>query len=406
MAIDWENIRELVNLHLDLQSLNLHKINHVLHSKPELAYHEFHAHDMICDFLAQQGFAVQRKTYGLDTSFEVTVGSGGSLVIICAEYDALPNLGHACGHNLIASSSLAAFLAAAHVLRELGLDGRVRLLGTPAEEGGGGKVRLIQAGAFSPPGDIAACIMAHPIARHSINNVPGLAALDLIASVKFRVEFKGKSAHAAGEPWNGTNALDAAVAAYNNVSMLRQQMRPDERVHGVFEVGGTVPNVIPDYTRMNWYVRAPTTEQAERLEARVHACIDAAALAAGCTNNYIYADTYKHVISNRSLCAIYAEEMDHLGQDILLKPAEPFLASTDMGNVSHEVPSFHGAFGIPTDPDTALHSIKFADAAGAPEALVCAVESAKGMAMMVLRVVVEEGVAARVRRDFEERNVV
>jgi metal-dependent amidase/aminoacylase/carboxypeptidase family protein len=129
--------------------------------------------------------------------------------------------------------------------------------------------------------------MAHPITRHGIGGVDGLAALDLIASHKFRVEFRGKSAHAAGEPWNGTNALDAAVAAYNNVSMLRQQIRPEERVHGVVEVGGTVPNVIPDYTRMNWYVRAPTTEQGEKLQTRVHACIDAAAAATGCAHNYI-----------------------------------------------------------------------------------------------------------------------
>ncbi|KAG6038948.1 hypothetical protein E4U41_003453 [Claviceps citrina] len=300
MAQDWEHIRELVNSHLDQQSPELHAVNQSLHGTPELAYHEFHAHDTICDFLERQGFAVRRKTYGLDTSFEATAGSGGRLVIICAEYDALPELGHGCGHNLIATASLGAFLAAAHVLKRLGTGGggRVRILGTPAEEGGGGKARLIRAGAFSPQsgdddddddddGAVAASIMAHPVSGHSIGGVAGVAALDLIASLKFRVEFRGRSAHAAGEPWNGTNALDAAVGAYNNVSMLRQQMRPDERVHGVFEAGGTVPNVIPDYARMNWYVRAPTTDQGETLQRRVRACIDAAAMATGCTNNYV-----------------------------------------------------------------------------------------------------------------------
>ncbi|KAG5985102.1 hypothetical protein E4U54_006062 [Claviceps lovelessii] len=293
MAVEWQHIRQLVNSHLNQQSSDLHSVNQAIHSRPELAYQEFHAHDTICDFLEAHGFAVERKSHGLETSFEVTIGSGGRLVIICAEYDALPNLGHGCGHNLITTASLGAFLAAAHVLRKLGLGGRLRLLGTPAEEGGGGKAQLIRAGAFSPPADIAASIMAHPVTRHSIGGddvvagVAGVAALDLIASVKFRVEFRGRSAHAAGEPWNGTNALDAAVSAYNSVSMLRQQMRPHERVHGVFEVGGTVPNVIPDYTRMNWYVRAPTTHQAEGLQRRVCACMDAAAAATGCSNNYI-----------------------------------------------------------------------------------------------------------------------
>lgn len=287
MSTDWEQIRQVVNSHLDQQSPELFKINQLLHANPELAYKEFFAHDTISDFLEKQGFTVQRKTYGLDTSFEVTIGSGGRLVIVCAEYDALPNIGHACGHNLIATSSIATFLGAAHAMKTLGINGRLRILGTPAEEGGGGKAKLIKAGAFAPTEDVAASIMAHPITKHGIGGITGLAALDLIASLKFRVEFKGKSAHAAGEPWNGTNALDAAVGAYNNVSMLRQQIRPDERVHGVFEVGGTVPNVIPDYTRMNWYVRAPTTEQGEKLQTRVHACIEAAAVATGCTHNYI-----------------------------------------------------------------------------------------------------------------------
>jgi amidohydrolase len=287
MSTDWGKVQDLVNSHIDQKSTELLEINQALHNKPELAFEEFHAHDSISDFLEKQGFAVRRKAYGIDTSFEATIGSGGRLVIVCAEYDALPEIGHACGHNLIATSSMAAFLGAAHALKTLGIKGRLRILGTPGEEGHNGKGKLIRAGAFSPPEDVAASVMAHPITRHGIGGVDGLAALDLIASHKFRVEFRGKSAHAAGEPWNGTNALDAAVAAYNNVSMLRQQIRPEERVHGVVEVGGTVPNVIPDYTRMNWYVRAPTTEQGEKLQTRVHACIDAAAAATGCAHNYI-----------------------------------------------------------------------------------------------------------------------
>ncbi|GAO19432.1 uncharacterized protein UV8b_06231 [Ustilaginoidea virens] len=407
MSVDWDRVRDVVSAHVDQQSPELRRISQALHANPELAYQESFAHDAISDFLQKQGFAVGRRAHGLDTSFEATAGSGrGRLVIVCAEYDALPSIGHACGHNLIAASSLGAFLGAAHAMRTLGIGGRVRILGTPAEEGGGGKVKLLQAGAFSPPEGVAACIMAHPIPAHALGGLDGLAALDILASHKFRVEFRGRAAHAAAEPWIGANALDAAVGAYTNVSMLRQHIRPEERVHGVVEVGGTVPNVIPDYTRMNWYVRAPTTAEGGKLEARVRACIDAAAAAAGCTNNYIPSETYKHVINNPGLCEAYVGDMAKLGGNVVCKGPRLVVGSTDMGNVSHEVPGFHGAFGIPADPGAALHSIDFASAAGKPEAHECAMKSAKGMAMLALRVIADHELAARVRLDFEEGNAL
>lgn len=267
----------------------LHKINKALHQNPEVGFEEHFAHQTITDYLCSLGFDVKKHAYGLDTSFEAQYGSGGRLVIICAEYDALPGIGHSCGHNLIATSSIATFIAAAEAMKKHGIEGRLRLLGTPAEESGGGKANLIDAGAF--PRETAAAIMAHPLAAHQIFHKPGyyqgLAGLKLIASHKFKTEFRGKSAHAAGEPWNGINALDAAVAAYSNVGLLRQQIEPDERVHGVIEAGGTVPNVITDYTCMNWNVRSPTIARADKLLARVKNCIEAAALASGCKVEYI-----------------------------------------------------------------------------------------------------------------------
>lgn len=289
--MDIEQARTLVNNHLDELSPELRVINKALHDNPETGFNEFFAHDTLTSFLEKRGFQVKRKTYGLDTSFEATLGSGGRQVVVCAEYDALPDIGHACGHNLIATSSLATFLGAAHAMSTLHIPGRLRILGTPAEEGGGGKARLIDAGAFNPPDDVAAAIMAHPTASHQIgaaeDNFSGLAGLKLICSHKFQVEFHGATAHAGGEPWKGTNALDAAVAAYASVGMLRQQIRPDERIHGVIEVGGTVANVIPGYTRMNWNVRSATVARADKLLARVKACLEAGALASGCTVNYI-----------------------------------------------------------------------------------------------------------------------
>jgi amidohydrolase len=284
-----EEARSIVESTMKSADSELHKINKALHANPELGYEEHFAHKTITSYLSSAGFNVKKHAYGFDTSFEAEYGSGGRLVIVCAEYDALPGIGHSCGHNLIATSSIATFIAAAKVMKQYSIQGRLRILGTPAEEGGGGKAKLIDAGAF--PKDAAAAIMAHPMSAHQIFFKPGyyqgLAGLKLIASHKFRTEFRGKPAHAAGEPWNGVNALDAAVSAYTNVGLLRQQMEPDERVHGVIETGGTVPNVITDYTRMNWNVRSPTIDRADKLLARVKNCLEAAALASGCKLEYI-----------------------------------------------------------------------------------------------------------------------
>lgn len=283
---DLRYVRTSINLAIDEVAIELRELNRQIHSHPELGFEEVFAHDTLTTFLESKGFTVKKHAYGIDTSFEVESGSGGRLVTYCAEYDALPGIGHACGHNLIATASIAGFLGLANTLQKLNIPGRVRILGTPAEEGGGGKVKLLEAGAFND--DISASIMAHPIPSHTYKDgYTGLAGLKLIASHKIRVEFRGKSAHAGGEPWQGVNALDAAVAAYANISMLRQQIRPEERVHGVIEEGGTVPNVITEYTRMNYYIRSPTIQQCDELLARVKACIEAAALATGCTFHYI-----------------------------------------------------------------------------------------------------------------------
>lgn len=285
-----ESARDIINTTIDTLSPDLHTVNKSLHSNPELAFEEVHAHKTLTSFLESRGFTVTRHAYGVDTAFEATFGAGGRQAVVCAEYDALPGIGHACGHNLIATSSLAAFVGAAEALSKLKIPGRLRILGTPAEEGGGGKIKLIEAGAFNPPEDVAAAIMAHPAGSQQPYpgmHIDGLAGMRLIASAKMRVEFKGRTAHAGAHPWKGLNALDAAVAAYNNVSMMRQQMRPDERIHGVFEVGGTVPNVIPGYTRMNWCIRSPTLPRCEELVQRAKACFEAGAAAAGCEIHYI-----------------------------------------------------------------------------------------------------------------------
>ncbi|KAJ3532490.1 hypothetical protein NM208_g8416 [Fusarium decemcellulare] len=405
LTFDIEPARSLIgNLLDELDSSLHHKINHALHSHPEIANEEFFAHDTITQYLEALNFQVSKHAYGLETSFEASVGSGGRQVVFCAEYDALPGIGHGCGHNLIATASVGAFLGAVHVLRTFKIPGRLRLLGTPAEENGCGKGKLINAGVFSPSNDIAAAIMAHPVPASIIGSGPGisgLAGFRLISSHQFRVEFRGHAAHAAGEPWNGVNALDAAVAAYSNVALLRQQIHPDERLHGVVEVGGTVPGVITDYTRMHWHVRGPTVERGEKLLGRVKACLEAGAAATGFRINYISSPTYMNMRANQMLCKTYVEDMAKIGETIALGMPEPASASTDMGNVSHLVPSFHGAFTITSAPGVTIHSPKFAIAASTREAHAAAIKAAKGIAMLAIRVLIDGDTAAGARRDFE-----
>ncbi|RSM19174.1 hypothetical protein CDV31_002095 [Fusarium ambrosium] len=361
--------RRLIDERLRELSLPLRQeISLPLHENPETAYEEFFAHDLIVNYLASLGFQIKKSTWKLQTSFEAIFGDGGRQVVFCAEYDALPDLGHACGHNLIACSSVGAFLGAAHVMAKMKIPGRLRLLGTPAEEGLCGKSVLIDAGAFNPPEDIAAAIMAHAIPASLMNfgpGVSGIAGFKFNASHIFKVEFTGQAAHAAGEPWKGVNALDAAVGAYTNIALLRQQTFPDERIHGVIEHGGMVPGIIPDYSRM------------------------------------MCSPAFMNMRANGALCGAYVEDMASFGANVVMD-AEPTAASTDMGNVSHIVPSFHGGFVIPAEPTTTLHTPEFAAAAKTEEAHDAAIKAAMGMAMMAVRVLVDDNIAAAARADFEK----
>lgn len=261
-------------------------------SNPELSFKEHSAHDNICAlFESLGGYQVRRHAYGIDTALEVQYkhGNGGRVVAFNAEYDALPVIGHACGHNLIATSSIAAFIATCEAIKSLAPDDHghtVRLLGTPAEEDGGGKLLLIDAGAYE---DVNACFMVHPFPVLSGN--PQLLSFgyctgQYLANDKVEVTFTGKPAHASAAPWEGVNALDAVVSAYVNISMLRQQISPTQKIHGVILRGGDRPNVIPASTTVEYYVRSETVKTLKALSEKVLNCFEAAATATGCTVEY------------------------------------------------------------------------------------------------------------------------
>jgi amidohydrolase len=236
------------------------------------------------------GYSVTRHAYGIETSFEVEYGSNGRVVVFNAEYDALPGIGHACGHNLIATSSIASFIATAEAIRDNGVSGRVRLLGTPAEESGGGKIKLLKAGAYQ---GVDACIMSHPGPSSSTHEggkkiSDGIAATRSLARKKVNVTFKGKTAHAGLNPWDGTNALDAVVAAYVNVSLLRQQIPQTARIHGIIRNGGMEPNLIPDEGSLEYFVRDASAASVNNIAKKVDACFSAGAQATGCSLECIW----------------------------------------------------------------------------------------------------------------------
>ncbi|KAH6688332.1 amidohydrolase [Plectosphaerella plurivora] len=396
--------KEIIFGAIDDADQQLRALNLAIHDNPELCYEEFKAHDNITAFLKSQGFSVTTHAHGLQTSFVAEYGEGGRLVTFCAEYDALEGVGHACGHNLIATAAVSAFLGVVTLLKTTKSPGRVRLLGCPAEEGGGGKIKLIEAGAFV---GVDAALMLHPTppmpGRPS--SLAGIAYGTCSAAGKFKVRFRGKAAHAGAMPWMGVNALDAATLAYTAVSMLRQQILPTDRINIVIRDGGSSSNIITDDTTVDVGTRSATTKQMEALAERVYKCFEGAAMATGCTCEITAGmDPYADLRPNESLCAKFAETMEaDFGREYYCDLSSRHFGGygTDMGNVSYECPSFHGNFVIPVRPGENIHGPGFVRAAGAIEAHQTTVQAAKGMAVTGWNVLVDDAFAAKVRADFE-----
>jgi amidohydrolase len=371
--MDAEAAKERVVAEVDRLADLLVHVSHQIHDHPELAYEEHFAHDLLCDTLADEGLAVERHAYGLPTAFVARAGRGDPVIGVLCEYDALPGLGHGCGHNIIAAAGLGAGLAAARVADAVG--GTVVVVGTPAEEGGGGKQKLIDAGAFD---GIDAAMMIHPAAAD-------LTTISAIAVQQVWARYYGKAAHAAAAPHQGRNALDAAVLGYLNVAALRQHIRPDERLHGIFTRGGDKPNIVPEFAETHWYIRARTIEDIAPLAERVAACLRAGADAAGCEIDLEWDTTpYADMVDNEPLLALYAANAARLGRVTADPRADTaVVGSTDMGNVSHKVPSIHPM--IKCAPDgTAIHTPAFAQHARSSDGDQAVIDGAKAMALTVV----------------------
>jgi amidohydrolase len=367
----------------------LETLSRTIHDHPELGYQETRAAGWLAEFLGRHGFEVERGVGGVETAFRARLGSGdGPTVAILCEYDALPGIGHACGHNVIAASGAGAGAALAAVKGQLPR-GRVLVIGTPAEEGGGGKIRLIQAGVFK---DVDCAMMIHGFDRTLLHE-------DLLGIVRTTFEFTGKAAHASADPWAGINALDACVQTYTAVSMLRQQMRPDCRIHGIITSGGAAPNIIPEYAAATFYVRAPAIDRMWELHRRVVACAEAAARATGATLKIGQPqNVYEPMKRNQTLLDLFAANMATAG----LKEGERApdrLGSSDIGNVSQVIPAIQPMIGI-APVGMAIHTRDFAEAAVKPLAVQGMLAAAKTMALTTYDLLADPGKVKAAKEEF------
>jgi amidohydrolase len=354
-------------------------VNRFVHAHPELNFCEVESSRAVADALEGAGFTVERGTYELATSFRATYGSGSLVVGICAEYDALPEVGHACGHNIIASAAVGAALGLSAVAHDLDLT--VVVLGTPAEEGGGGKVMMLERGAFA---DLHLAMMIHPWASERLEAT-------CLAVSHFDVTFTGKAAHASGAPWKGRNAADAMVIAQVAIGLLRQELPPGEQVHGIVTSGGEAPNVIPELVTGRFMCRTHRRDDLDELVRRVRQCFEAGALATDTSFELSFKmPNYSHMESDVRLLSAYRSHAEACGRNFddddagLAKPT----LSTDMANVSLALPSIHPLVKVEA-AGASNHQHEFAAACITPSADQAMIDGALTMALTAIDVALD-----------------
>lgn len=366
-----------------------------IHRTPELGYQEREASLRLTEFLEGDGFKLTRAYRGVETAYrgDANGKTEGARVAILAEYDALADLGHGCGHNLIAMIGTAAAVAVREVIHEL--PGSVAAIGTPAEEGGGGKVALIRAGGFD---DVDAAMMIHPTTGRS------LAGRHSLASNRVVVEYFGKSAHAASQPDQGVNALDAMIQLFNGVNAMRQQLRPDARVHGIIAKGGSAANVIPDHTVGRFSVRALERGYQQEVLRRFIACAEGAATATGATVKVSVDENagYENMVFSSPMAERWTGHMRSLGMQVFDARDDERVGSTDMGNVMQVLPGIHPYIAI-SDQTIPGHSTAFRDHAATPEALDRALVAAKALALTAIDVLGDPDLLKDARAEFDDR---
>jgi amidohydrolase len=371
---------------------DLERLSHQIHAHPELAFREEKAHGWLADFLAAHGAVVERGVGGLPTAFRATIpgAAAGPTVAIMAEYDALPGIGHACGHNVIATAGVGAGAALALALGTLPFAGRVQVIGTPAEEGGAGKVRLMEAGVFD---GVDAAMMIHGRCGTQVWR-------PTLGIVKVKAEFFGQAAHASSWPWRGVNALNAVIALFNALDAMRQQIRPDARIHGIITKGGEQANIIPEYTSAEFYLRGTTVAYCEELLRRFTAAAEGAAAATGCRVTVTPDPTvHEPMRANAAMADLFRRNLELIDFPEDPDDGQAGYGSTDCGNVSQRLPTIHPYIRISPD-GVPGHSREFAEWARSPLARAGMLAGAKALALTALDLLGAPETLARARQDF------
>src|SRR5579871_6894600 len=396
--VDVKKLKQRVCEAVDRRAPELIETADWIHAHPEIGHQEVEASKRLAGMLEGAGIPVEMGTAGMATAFKAVLGTSAARprVAILAEYDALPGLGHGCGHNLIGTSAIGAGLALREVIPEL--PGSIWVLGTPAEESAapnsGGKCHMVNAGVFD---DVDAAIMFHPGTETAVTLDRSLAARG------FEFYFHGRAAHAAGAPEEGINALDAVVLMYNAISVLRQQVRSDVRIHGIILSGGAAANIIPDYAAIRYRTRADDSEYLEEVVDRVVACAEGAARATGCRLEWKeYMPGYENTMPNRVLLELMTTNLRALGISVNNERRRSGRGSTDFGNVSRRVPGIEARLAITDQLDTPGHSIEFRAAAGSEQGRQAMLLAAKGLAMTAIDLLTDPQNLKRARAVFED----
>nr|UYO77172.1 peptidase m20 domain containing protein [Trichoderma calamagrostidis] len=380
-------------------------INKKIHDNPERGFKEFIAHDALTKYMkSQTGWVVTPSAYGMDTAWVAVFDTGrrGPVVSFNAEMDCLPGIGHACGHNLIATASVLGAVATATVMRQYCAIGKIVLFGTPAEEGGGGKIKLLNAGAYSDH-NVDVSLISHP------GITTDAALMQTTSYLQFKVECFGREAHAAANPWLGINALDALIAGYNNVSALRQQIMPDDRVQGQITNGGVAPNIIHAYAAGIFVVRSNSQKRLDELKKKVYDCFAAGGLATGAKVTITERWGYKNHMPSRPMAQSYTRYFNALEPPNKIAEDQDIdeirgktQASTDQGDISHAMPSLSVAFRIQPGPKgQGPHNPEFAEAAGTLDAYRRTLRVAKGLAGVALNIFFTGGFLDEIKKDWK-----
>lgn len=378
---------------IDSISAELISVSHAIHEHPELAFEEKFASELLTRTVQGHGMSVERGAYGVETAYSSEFGAaGGPVMSILSEYDALPGVGHACGHNIIATIGLGAAIALSKL--GTGLTGRVRYMGTPAEERGSGKEVMAQHGAFD---GVDASMMVHP-AGFDMTHMPAIALAEVEAV------YHGRAAHASAMAFRGLNALDGLVTAYQSIAQLRQHIQQTERIHGIITEGGLAPNIVPERAAGRFYVRARDGIELAALKKRVQACFEAGALATGTRLELRWGRVdCLDLKTNWTLVGAYEANAKKLGREFidpsLLPPG--LAGSTDMGNISHRVPSIHPLIAV-SPPSVVIHNAEFATYARSPKGDKAVIDGAKALAMTALDYFDSKAMRDAARAEFDK----